>query len=151
MDRSSGWDNIEFGCKIYTAADGEPCERYATPAETSQELSKMAKDHFPEGPASAVEPHEAYCAWQAANVMIFFRAEKDRPQIPEVGRRWRAFAEAWSDRSSSEQWMMGRVLAVADLGRGLNLRHQVERQKPRSWRARRQEQAVGPKNKDRQR
>ena len=115
---------------------GEPSEMMVSPAETFEALRDMLKDHFPEGPAAAVESFEAYRDWRQANATIFFKAEKDRPQIADVGKRWRALVNAWENFRAKEQWMSGRVHARPDLELSLKLVKSRAMQKS-SWRDRR--------------
>jgi hypothetical protein len=59
--------------------------------------------------------------------VAFFKADKDRPQIEEIGRRWRGLVNAWQNFNSSEQWMAGRVHARPELWIGLTLARTQER------------------------
>lgn len=128
---SVGWDRIDFQCRELTPADGELCVERVAPAMTAEAVKAMAMDHFPEGPASAVASLKAYEECQRDNAMIFFTAEKDRPQIAPEGRRWRAFVKAWDNFAAAEQWMSGRFHAEPQLRGSLNLGRQVAEQS--SW------------------
>jgi hypothetical protein len=137
MLKMQSWDHVEFECWPTPIPEGgEPFEVMVSPAETFEALRDMLKDHFPEGPAAAVESFEAYRDWRQANATVFFKADKDRPQIADVGRRWRALVNGWENFRAKEQWMSGRVHARPDLELGLKLVNSQAMQKS-SWRDRR--------------
>ncbi len=133
---AQSWDHVDISCSFIHPAEGEPAEVIVPTAETQAAVREMLKDHFPEGPASAVESHKAYCEWRQANATIFFKADKDRPQIAEIGRRWRAFVNAWQNFNAKEQWMAGRVHARPELGSGMKF-GQAQAMQRSSWRDRR--------------
>jgi hypothetical protein len=133
---AQSWDQVDLSCSFVHPAEGEPAEFIVPPAETRAAVREMLKDHFPEGPATAIESHKAYCEWRQANAGIFFKADKDRPQIAEIGRRWRAFLNAWQNFDAKEQWMAGRVHARPELGSALKFGRAQAMQKL-SWRDRR--------------
>lgn len=133
---AQSWDHVDIPCSLLHPAEGEPAQTIVPTAETQAAVREMLKEHFPEGPGSAIESHKAYCEWQSANASVFFKAEKDRPQIADVGKRWRGFVNSWHNYASSQQWMLGRVHARPELGRGLNL-NQAQTMQRSSWRERR--------------
>jgi hypothetical protein len=135
-DIAQTWDQVDIPLTFESPAEGEPGWELVSSAETRAAVREMLKDHFPEGPAAAIESHKAYCEWDSANAIIFFKADKDRPQIADVGRRWRGFVTAWRNYAAKEQWMMDRFHARPELEGGLRFTRARAVQKS-PWRERR--------------
>lgn len=126
-----------------------------SPEVTNIEVQEFGIEHFPEGPAAAIEPQRAWLAYKQSTAaekaalplkkQLFFQSKQP---MPEAAKRWDALVADWCKRDFDLWLSQQRSLAHVDFGKGINLtpRRQQEAAKG-SWRDRRsrvkEERSVG--------
>ena len=54
-DIAQTWDQVDIPLTFKSPAEGEPGAELVSSTETRAAVREMLKDHFPEGPAAAIE------------------------------------------------------------------------------------------------
>jgi hypothetical protein len=141
------WSDIDFGSQ-HTPKTNE--ERRTgipdvPPEVTNIEIQEFAIEHFPEGPAAAIEPQKAWLAYKQSvaaekaaapfEKQFFFQSKQP---VPELAKRWGAFV-ADSCRRDFDLWLsQQRSLAHVDFEKEINLTPQRRQERAQdSWRERR--------------
>jgi hypothetical protein len=141
------WSDIDFGSQHIPKTKEERRAGIpdVPPEVTNIELREFAIEHFPEGPAAAIEPQKAWLAYKqsvaAEKAALPFEKQfffKSKQPMPELAKRWDAFVVDWCRRDFDLWLSQQRSLAHVDFEKGINLTHQRRQECAQgSWRERR--------------
>jgi hypothetical protein len=141
------WSDIDFGSQHTPKTKEE--RRIGTPdvppEVTNIEIQEFAIEHFPEGPAAAIEPQKAWLAYKqsvaAEKAALPFEKQfffESKQPMPDVAKRWGAFVADWCRRDFDLWLSQQRSLAHVDFEKEINLTPQRRQERARdSWRERR--------------
>jgi predicted RNase H-like nuclease len=141
------WSDIDFGSRRIPKTEEERRMGIpdVSPEVTNIEIQEFAIEHFPEGPAAAIEPQKAWLAYKQNTAaekaalplkkQLFFQSKQP---MPEAAKRWDALVADWCKRDFDLWLSEQRWLAHVDFEKGINLTPQRQQEAaPGSWRDRR--------------
>jgi predicted RNase H-like nuclease len=141
------WSDIDFGSRRIPKTEEERRMGIpdVSPEVTNIEIQEFAIEHFPEGPAAALEPQKAWLAYKQNTAaekaalplkkQLFFQSKQP---MPEAAKRWDALVADWCKRDFDLWLSEQRWLAHVDFEKGINLTPQRQQEAaPGSWRDRR--------------
>jgi hypothetical protein len=141
------WSNIDFGSQRIPKTEEERRMGIpeVPPEVTNIEVQEFAIEHFPEGPAAAIEPQKAWLAYKQSTAaekaalplkkQLFFQSKQP---MPESAKRWDALVADWCRRDFDLWLSQQRSLAHVDFGKGINLTPQRQQEAAQgTWRDRR--------------
>jgi predicted RNase H-like nuclease len=141
------WSDIDFGSRRIPKTEEERRMGIpdVSPEVTNIEIQEFAIEHFPEGPAAAIEPQKAWLAYKQSTAaekaalplkkQLFFQSKQP---MPEAAKRWDALVADWCRRFFDLWLSQQRSLAHVDFGKGINLTPQRQQEPAQgSWRDRR--------------
>jgi hypothetical protein len=141
------WSDIDFGSRLIPKTEEERRMGIpdVSPEVTNIEIQEFAIEHFPEGPAAAIEPQKAWLAYKQSTAaekaalplkkQLFFQSKQT---MPEAAKRWDALVADWCRRDFDLWLSQQRSLAHVDFGKGINLTPQRQKEPAQgSWRDRR--------------
>jgi hypothetical protein len=141
------WSNIDFGSQHIPKTKEERRTGIpdVPPEVTNIELQEFAIEHFPEGPAAAIEPQKAWLVYKrsvaAEKAALPFEKQfffQSKQPMPELAKRWGAFVADWCRRDFDLWLSQQRSLAHVDFEKGINLTPQRRQECAQgSWRERR--------------
>jgi len=136
------WDDIDFGSDpMKGLLDDIP---KVPPSVTNIEIQEFAREHFPEGPAAAIGPQNAWLAYQRSveaemaalhrKGQVFYESKEP---MPAAAKRWDDFVRDWREHDF-KHFNAYRLVAYVDFEEGINLSPQRQQEAARgSWRDRR--------------
>jgi predicted RNase H-like nuclease len=141
------WSDIDFGSRRIQKTEEERRMGIpdVSPEVTNIEIQEFAIEHFPEGPAAAIEPQKAWLAYKQSTAaekaalplkkQLFFQSKQP---MPEAAKRWDALVADWCKRDFDLWLSEQRSLAHVDFEKGINLTPQRRQECAQgSWRERR--------------
>jgi hypothetical protein len=141
------WSDIDFGSRRIPETEEERRMGIpdVSPEVTNIEIQEFAIEHFPEGPAAAIELQKAWLAYKqsvaAEKAALPFEKQfffQSKQPMPELAKRWSAFVADWCRRDFDLWLSQQRSLAHVDFGKGINLTPQRQKEPAQgSWRDRR--------------
>ena len=122
------WSDIDFGSQHIPKTKEE--RRLGIPdvppEVTNIEIQEFAIEHFPQGPAAAIEPQKAWLAYKQSvaaekaalpfEKQFFFELKQ---RMPDVAKRWGAFVADWCRRDFDLWLSQQRSLAHVDFEKGI--------------------------------
>jgi hypothetical protein len=124
------WSDIDFGSQHIPKTEEERRRGIpdAPPEVTNIEIQEFAIEHFPEGPAAAIEPQKAWLAYKqsvaAEKAALPFEKQfffQSKQPMPELAKRWSAFVADWCRRDFDLWLSQQRSVAHVDFRKGINL------------------------------